>query len=87
MKLAHRYQCDQCGTVAPWSDSWQRYSSIRHDETCPELMPTLCCTSCREAFEKRVARGEVELPKLHNHGYCSSVKSAGRGYGDREDSA
>ena len=63
MILGHRHQCDQCGRIAPWDEHWRRYSSIAHDETCPELMPTLCSTRCQEAFMKRVERGEIELPK------------------------
>ncbi len=81
MILGHRYQCDQCGRVDAWDDSWRRYSSIRHDETCPELMPTLCSKACQEAFMRRVERGEVRLPKLHNHGSYSSIREGGQGYG------
>ena len=81
MKLAHRYSCDQCGTVAPWGDTWQRYSSLRHDETCPELMPALCSETCRDLFLARLGKGEIELPKLSNHRYYSSVRVPGKGYG------
>lgn len=81
MRLAHQHQCDQCGKIEPWDENWRRYSSVRHDETCPELMPELCSEACRVLFSERISSGKVQLPKLHNHQYYSSVACAGKGYG------
>ncbi len=81
MKLGHRHQCDQCGKVEPWNETWARYSSIAHDETCPDLMPELCSDSCRERFTARLERGEVRVPKLRNRKYYFEVREGGRGYG------
>lgn len=81
MKIGYRHQCDQCGKIEPWNSCWRRYSSIRHDETCPELMPDLCSEACRKLFLARIEKGEVRLPELSNHGYYSSLRKAGSGYG------
>lgn len=63
------YQCDHCGKVEPWNDSWAWYGSYRQmeDYGLPRVSPveTICSADCRVAL---VAAGRLPSDGLDDSG-------------------
>lgn len=75
-----KYRCDICGAEGFWQDGWMHYSSLMHDEACPEEMPTVCGESCRRELDRRLKDGRVKLPKLRRTAVGAIVTSPRKGY-------
>jgi len=74
------YRCDVCGHVALWSDSWKRWSSIAHDETCPDEVPTACSEPCAAELKGRLNTGQFKLPKLRAYAGGFKIIAPRSGY-------
>ncbi|MCK5132666.1 MAG: hypothetical protein KAR40_11010 [Candidatus Sabulitectum sp.] len=76
-----KYECNICGNVDFWSSNWSRYTSIDHDDTCPDEMPDACSEECRVKMMEKIESGEFVLPKLSrgDPGGCK-VKKPREGY-------
>lgn len=86
MTVAHKfpartkYKCDICGTEDFWNDSWSRYSSMAHDEACPDDVPTVCSDKCINELNVRIKDGRIRLPRVKaTPGYFEVTKER-RGY-------
>lgn len=70
-----KYRCDICGAEDFWQPTWNRMSSVAHDEACPDDVPTVCGDKCKAELEKRLADGRIRLPKLQvTPGYFKVVR-------------
>ena len=64
MKLGHRYECDICGTVAPWSEGWVYHGSISLMEMCPGELPMACSAKCEKSLQGKIDSGEFKVPRI-----------------------
>ena len=66
LHILHRnkYKCDSCGHIGFWDSNWIQYSSIAMQEACPGDIPTACSEKCMEDIIKKMASGEIKLPKI-----------------------
>lgn len=79
--VSRMHKCDVCGRVERWSDLWSRYSSVLHDDTCPNDMPEACSEKCKIKMLEKLDSGEWKLPKLSRvHAYGCDVKESKKGY-------
>lgn len=58
------WTCDVCGKVAPWSDSWRHYGSLKFDEDCGHMVVT-CSQRCRDSA--RAAELIAEWQRTHHY--------------------
>jgi hypothetical protein len=79
LPVRNKYKCDICGKVDFWDKNWGRYTSIAHDETCPNDVPCACSDKCWTALEKKIDSGEFALPVLRSDpgGFYVSEKQIG----------
>ena len=75
-----KYHCDICGKDEFWNSDWMRYSSMAHDETCPDDVPCACSTECKEELMKRIEDGRIQLPKLRLTPGYFEVSKKRKGY-------
>jgi len=76
-----KYKCDICGKIDFWGDGWLRYSSMSHDEECPDDVPTACSEKCHEEIKEKIKCREFVLPRLDDSdGYYSVVTKQRKGY-------
>lgn len=62
-----QYHCDICGRNGFWNEQgfdWTRYTSILHDDLCPDDVPTACSEDCRKQMMIRIESGRFKLPKI-----------------------
>jgi hypothetical protein len=64
----NKYKCDCCGALGFMEDpDWRRYSSIAHDETCPDEMPTACIVALSLGLPKQCSLSGPALHKPRQH--------------------
>lgn len=80
MPLAHRFKCDQCGSVGEWGDDWHWFGSFALSEEAPSLIIHTCTDLCTEKMEARIERGEVKQPVAKLCGYACKIIGARIGY-------
>jgi hypothetical protein len=78
--LRRRWTCDVCGKTEYWDENWSRYSSISHDETCPNDVPCMCSETCRKIGDEKLKNGEWVLPVLRADPGGFRVNHPRRGY-------
>ncbi|MCK5132717.1 MAG: hypothetical protein KAR40_11265 [Candidatus Sabulitectum sp.] len=75
------HKCDVCGKIDFFTSDWSRYSSIMHDETCPDEMPEACSEACKAILMAKLDSGEWKIPLLSRiHAYGCDVKTPRKGY-------
>lgn len=72
-----RYKCDACGNIG---FEYQAYTSIAHDETCPDEVPHACCDECAAVIKNKVDSGAWTLPKLHQTPGYFVISKPRKGY-------
>ena len=80
LAVRNEWKCDQCGKVGIWDKGWWAGGSIALEECCPEDVPTLCSDECKDKFDERIKKGEVEVPTVKLRGYTAKVIGKRRGY-------
>ena len=76
------WKCDICGTEDIWenSDWWACCSLLDEDTLNPVDIPTVCSDECKDAFEKRLSAGLLQVPRATMQGYHVSIKGKREGY-------
>lgn len=80
LPTAHRFQCDQCGTVAEWGPTWSWFGSIALAEEAPHHVIHTCSARCTAAMQANLKAGNVVQPAARPRGFYCRVIGERKGY-------